>query len=333
MKSDGIRRAVRKQRYRRSPGDAPNLGKLKKMPGTGRPKGLKHRKKRSQSKRSRRLRASKKRILRTWTRLIAGIFLVSFLGLVVFFFKRNIQPFEEDSITKPVVEERVVSKFASPSEAAALGIVQAGLACRKPENVTNYFRTGTATPQQVVTFLSGLKENEGEVKKLIWRGSMDASGLSLDGVIVESDGDKGRKNRVVLLTPDASGRWRIDFDAFARTVTPSWDELIGKQVATARVRVYAAVETYFNGPFADDQQWACFGIVSPDTEAIMYGYCKLGSAQSSALASIFSKSGTLARVFLEIKRVEGAAVSQFEITQVLSEDWVMGPVSFDSKFH
>ena len=184
----------------------------------------------------------------------------------------------------------------------------------------------------MVAFLKALEEREGAIKRFTWLSSMDANGLSIDGVLANFGGDDKRRNRVVLLTPDTDGIWKINYDAFARMVTPSWKELLENAGAEAQVRVYAANDVYFNGPFKDDRDWNCYGLASPDIEQILIGYCKVGSAQTAAMDWILSKGKPAARVTLEIRRVAGADARQFEILKVLAEDWVMGPVPFDEGF-
>jgi hypothetical protein len=162
---------------------------------------------------------------------------------------------------------------------------------------------------------------------------MDANGLSIDGVLVSFKGVERPIPRLALLTPDAAGRWKVDFEAFARVVKPSWNDILEKGAALARVRVYVAKDSYYNGAFSDDKQWVCHRMASPDTEQILFGYCRVGSRQAAALNWMFSKEESVTRATLEIRRVEGADSRQFEILKVIAGDWVVGEVPFDEGFN
>jgi hypothetical protein len=73
-------------------------------------------------------------------------------------------------------------------------------------------------------------------------------------------------------------------------------------------------------------------MASHDTELVILGYCKVDSPQAAAIKWIFSNEGSINRVTLEIRRVEGAESRQFEISRVLAADWIVGNVPFDESF-
>ena len=113
------------------------------------------------------------------------------------------------------------------------------------------------------------------------------------------------------------------------------------------VRVNVAKDTYYNGPFRDDRQWVCYGMVSPDTEVVMLGYCRKDSPQARAMERIVMDENDLPggmqgglpaaakapkRATLEVRRVEGAEARQFEITRVLAQDWIVSAKPFDGNF-
>ncbi len=234
--------------------------------------------------------------------------------------------------SKPTAPAVVTApKFPSPSKATAMAQVMQALAIRDPALIHGYFRRDAASAEEVVAFLAGLDATDGVFDHFEWLSSMDVNGLSVDGVLVSFKKSDQLRNRLALLTPNTGGKWEIDFDAFARTVTPSWAEL-EQGAATALIRIYAMRDNYFNGPFHDDKQWACYGMTSPDAKILKLGYCKIGSPQARAMDWIFSKEAKIIRVTLEIKRVEGSEGRQFEITRVLAEDWLAGAKPFDEGF-
>lgn len=335
MKSDDIQRAVRANRHDRATGDAPSMGRVSRMPGTGMPKGARRKKRRSDGARGSRLRESKKAIVITWS-ILLSLGVVAALGVAVWLWlipQMNRPPEIARQIPPdPELEARLVSKFPSPTEGEALALVNQALAVRDPEKVPDYFRLGSANPAQVVDFLLSMDAIDGAMGHSVWLGSVDANRLSIDGVVVHFKGQDRPRNRLALLTPDEAGKWRVDFESFARVVTPAWNDLIEKRADVATVRVYLAKDNYYNGPFIDDKQWTCYGIASPDTTEVLLGYCKIGSPQAAALESIFTKDAKLIRATLEIRRPPSAPAKQFEISRVLAEDWVLGPVPFDETF-
>ncbi|MEO7099468.1 MAG: hypothetical protein ABI162_08910 [Luteolibacter sp.] len=232
----------------------------------------------------------------------------------------------------PEAVVRVESKFPSPSENDALGLVKRALAVREPGRVAALFHPGGSSSEEIVAFLSNLGALDGVLDHCDWLSSIDANGLSIDGMQINfKNGDKVRQ-RVAFLTPDSGGVWKIDFDAFARTVTPSWRDLLEKGADHAVVRVILGSDSYYNGPFADDTQWSCYGMASPDTDQLLLGYCKTDSPQAAALRWMLSSETKIRRATLEIQRVAGASPKQFEIVRVLAEDWVVGPKAFDEGF-
>jgi hypothetical protein len=263
---------------------------------------------------------------------------VGFLGGVVWFWiqsnKVHPDPANAEKEVPPVVE-RVVSRFPSPTEDEALKMVKSGLQVHEPAKVAAFFRLGTATPEQVIDFLRDMKKTDGTISRYDWLSSMDANGLLLDGVVVNSIHEGEQRNRLALLTPDEKGKWFIDFEAFARLVKPSWKELLENPSAQGTVRVIVAKDSYFNGPFRDETQWTCYGMVTPDAEGVMMGYCRKDTPQAAAMARINASKDlqegkrAVNRATLEIRRVVGAEGRQFEITRVIAEDWVRAAKAFD----
>ena len=335
MNSDGIKRSVRANRHDRAAGDAPSLGRMARMPGTGLPKGSRRKRRKSEGRRSGRIRRLRQRIVKSWSVLLSATVLM-ILGLTVWLWlipqMHSRREIAGQTSANDDAAARVASKFPSPPEAEALAIVRLGLAIRDPEKIAEYFRQGTASPQEMVDFLQSLEARDGSIDLLEWLSSMDANGLSIDGVVVNFKGKDRPHNRLALLTPDEVGIWKIDFAAFARSVNPSWAELLEHQAEVAQVRVYAVRDNYYNGVFMDEKQWICYGLASPDTDQTLQAYCKIGSPQAVAMAWAFSAENKMTRMTLEIRRVAGAAPRQFEIAKVLAVDWVVSAVPFDEGF-
>jgi hypothetical protein len=343
MKSRDIQRSIHAQRLERSAGDAPGIGKVARVPG--RFGGKKRRRRGSHADgRSRRgeSRGLARRVVKNWSLFLAGLVimvLIGFLWLWVSSMMRKSSATDGANVAaSPPVQLRVESRFPSPSKDESLAIVKKALAIRIPSAVGELFHTGSVSPEDVVGFLVDLEKTDGKVMDYKWLSSIDANGLLLEGVMLESVKDSEHRSRIAFLTPDGFGRWKIDYESFARTARPSWEELLEKNAGQATVRVFIGKDNYFNGPFSDESQWVCYGLASPDTSEILMGYCKMDSPQAKALARISSDviedpvGGKFSRVTLEIRRREGAEKRQFEITRVLAEDWVLSPKPFEDNF-
>jgi hypothetical protein len=284
-------------------------------------------------------------VVLTWTALLV----VAVLGVLVFFLWSWVRPrMDRQQLTAEEqaalhANTRKVSAFDSPSEQAALELVKQALVLRDPAMVERCFRLGSAAPESVIAFLTGMNDRDGEQTGCQWLSSMDANGMLMDGVLVSTSKDGVPRNRLALLTPDEAGVWKIDFDAFARTVKPSWDNLLAPGARQGLVRVIIAKDSYYNGPFKDETQWVSYGMASPDNDAILIGYCRKDSPQDRAMEQIVTnierKAGgggdvlrKLNRATLELRRPEEAENRQFEIIRVLAEDWVLGAKPFDEAF-
>lgn len=298
-------------------------------------------KKRGESGRGGRERRKRRTVILTWS-LVLGLVATVGLGLAVWLGLRSSPRKDVGAVVGKVVEKRVESEFESPSEAEALDFVKRALAIRDPAKVAEYFHPGEASRQDVIGFLGTMEAKDGRSDGFVWLSSMDANGILIDGVLVKTILDGMPRNRLAFLTPDDKGRWKLDFDSFARTVEPSWSGLLEGGVMEGTVRVIVAADTYYNGPFRDDREWVCYGMVSPDTKILMMGYCRKDSPQARAMKQIVEAedvprgSGASGksprRATLRLRRMEGAESRQFEISSVIAEDWVVSAVPFDAKF-
>lgn len=341
MKPRDIQRAVKVQRFDRAAGDAPSLGPLERVAGTGLPQDKRRKKKREIRGGRRRDRKLRRKVIVVWSAVFAGVSLLALGGAVGLWLWPEKQRADEAlkvTAAAPVIEKRVVSRFKSPSQEEAVKWVKQALLIRDPGAVAEFFHLGSASPAAVAAYLRDMEGVDGPVTSCVWQSSVDANELLLDEVIVNTEVGGKPRNRLAFLTPDATGHWKIDFDAFARTVKPAWSEIMSLSAGQALVRVYVGKDTYYNGPFQDEARWSCYGMASPDEKVVMLGYCRQKSPQAAALERILTNGSLRAndrgvqRATLEIRRVEGAESRQFEIMRVLAEDWVISATPFDENF-
>lgn len=336
MKSDHVRRSVRTTRFSREAGDAPNLGRVSRMPRVERAKGVR-RKRKSSDREARGRRKINNKAVVGWSLLLGSLVIVILgvalgLWLVPKMRSGGGQAMGKDS-TRPIEKRRVISDVQPPSEVAAVALVRAAMAVRDPGQVLEFFRPGGAPAEEIIQFLAKIELERGKAESFDWLSSVDANGLALEGVVVRSREPSGSKQELLaLLTPDSAGKWKVDFDALSRKSTPSWQEFMEGRSEVIEVRVFAAVDNYYNGFFQDDSQWECYGMTLAGSEENYFGYCRRDSPQAKALGWMFSREKRLQRVTLELKRQPEAGPRQFEITRVVAEDWVVSDVPFDAAF-
>lgn len=307
------------------------------MPGTGLPKTMHSQRTERANERTRENRRSKgrHRAIFIWTSLFASLTLMLVAVAAWIWVLPKLARDEQMAMQNPkVIEPTLPSVFrvSSPSERDAIALVKQALSIREPSEVRGFFRPCETSPEAIIAFLSGMESSDGSFSGFDWLSNLDSKDAPVEGVLVKFTNESKARERLALLTPDSEGKWKIDFDAFARTVRPTWTELLEKAAPSGLVRVSIAKDTYYNGVFGDESQWACYAMASHDTELVILGYCKVDSPQAAAIKWIFSNEGSINRVTLEIRRVEGAESRQFEISRVLAADWIVGNVPFDESF-
>lgn len=208
-------------------------------------------------------------------------------------------------------------------------LVREFLAARSPEDLAPRVRGSSQRPEDIVAKLAGLEAGDGRIHSIRYRGPIDSLCMQLESVLVNFSSGH---NRVALLSPDAGGKWRVDFDAFDRHVVPAWDALLSNEVLEGTVRVFVSADNYYNGRYTEED-WVCFSMASPEHETIMFGYVPRDSRQLAALISALRRNGQgssvpMQRMTLDIRHTGTGENRLFEITRVLADDWALGSQPF-----
>jgi hypothetical protein len=324
MKTQDIKRGITSRHCRMS-GDAPSVGRLSRLRQPDVMNGGERRSRRRGSREGVASAASRRSGFFWFILLGSGTAAVIASAVFVWLLPRLGTVPEPPAITSVRNESdiRVVSRFPSPSREDSLELVRRAVTNRDLASVSTLFRSGTASPSEVVGFLDSVACRDGEILRYDWLSSMDKDGLLIEGVLVVYQGVEKPVERLAFLTPDDAGTWKLDFDAYARRVEPAWPDLLEKGAEQALVRVMVAKDVYYNGPFGNDKEWACYGIASPDMDELLRGYCRIGSPQAAAMERLFKNGEKLSRATLEIRRVKDAGERQFEITRLLGSEWIL----------
>jgi hypothetical protein len=318
----------------RNPGDDPDLGRVTRMEGGS--KRLKIRKRvrgelgkpssrRHDRRRIRQMRARKFAFTLWLSIILVGCFIALFVGMMLWLSsqgdRKDIAPLFVRDDSLPALH---LTDFPPPNEREAMEIIRSAIAARDEETLRTFVHDShEADTADVLRFFADTGERDGKLIQHQWIGSSDTAQLQIQTMILAFSNDGRITNRLAMLVPNESGIWRLDFPAYARWCNPPI-QLMNEPSGYpgGRVRVFLGRDTYFNGPFSSDREWACFAITSPDTETSGFAYCRVHSPEHQALETMLAQTARQIRATLEIARVENAESRQFRITSVVSQDWV-----------
>lgn len=219
-------------------------------------------------------------------RIMGSLTLAAIVVCVAFWY--GDQP--QSGITLPEVPGRQTTplEWVSPGKEEAILKARAAIAVRDASLLQDHFHLGPHDPGEIVAFLEQMTEDMGDGMRLHWVGDIGRGAQPLTGVLI-MPGYRSSRMRLALLTPDAQGTWKLDFDALACTSTPDWETIVQDDLADAEVRTVLRADHYYNGPYTEDQ-WSCYQLTSLNSDVPLYGYCRRYSAQDFALQKILARS-------------------------------------------
>jgi hypothetical protein len=145
-------------------------------------------------------------------------------------------------------------------------------------------------------------------------------GRTVTGFVVAFSSGNVRLLEVVG-TPDGP---RVDWDAYARYGTASWEDLLTGKAQRALVRVFCEPATERLEPFQDQSKWTCFRLSSPDLPQASLGFAAVGSVREEKMKQVILGTPKYRQRFtLEIVRREGKTEPLFEITRCLAVGWIL----------
>lgn len=222
----------------------------------------------------------------------------------------------------------------------ALDMVSAMLDAETPETLEPLLHPGRISPTAALVKLRSIGEEGGGFRSPTWLGGHDAICKPVSFVMVPKEFGS---SVLVTFTVDAEHDWKIDFDATVGHCDPAFSEWIAGNAGQGLVRASGKEDNYFNGPFRDDEIWACFALSHPEGDASLYGYCRRDGPQFEALTAILRRNLLAAtereklagkaesfRTTLRLRSVEGGVSRQYRITEVVADDWVIGDESLES---
>ncbi len=308
----------------RRAGQSPNIGKLTRSPQSA-----------TRRRRSRRGQNASKSSTRTSLLWGAALGTVALVGMVIFFVVSYFQRPDAD-IGKTAalgaavaLPQRQSKALKTLGEEASLKLVRSALELKDPGQVEEYFVLSTPRePAEAIRLLEEYEEST-PIESYLWLGGKLVNNGYMEEVLVNYKTPGRELNRVAQIWNEPDGSWRIDFDAYARHVSPDWPTINSGKAPVSVVRVFIMEDNYYNGVFADESKWQGYSLVSPDSEEILFGYSLRESPQHRAITEILKAEASVHPVTLEITKTPDSGPRQFEISRVLAENWSIRPQSFD----
>jgi len=132
----------------------------------------------------------------------------------------------------------------------------------------------------------------------------------------------GNKRLLCVLATDDGPK--VDWDAYARYGSASWESILQGTAGPAEVRVFLKRGYYYTYNYRDDTIWQCYKVISPDTQEPIYVYARSDSQRGKLLAATFlGRRSRNQRMTLTISSSEGGHKhGQFTIDRVHSIGWV-----------
>lgn len=202
---------------------------------------------------------------------------------------------------------------------AAEAVARAFLAERDPEKRLKRVRNAESVRGRMGEYSEEARSAPGRIDKVIGHGSADGRQVTAFAVAMPSGGIRLLE---VVWTPEGP---RVDWDAYARHGTASWEDLWSGKAERAVVRVFCEPSTERPAPFDDRETWTCFRMSGPDLPQMALAFAKVGSAREAMMKKVILGTPRYRQRFvLEVVLHEGGSEPLFEIAHCLAVGWILG---------
>lgn len=201
----------------------------------------------------------------------------------------------------------------------AEAVARAFLAETDPAKRLQWVRNADEVKTRLAKYPEEARTEVGEIEKVL--GHQVDEGHSVTGFVVAFPSGNLRLLELVG-TPDGP---RVDWDAYARHGTASWEDLWSGKAKQAVMRVFCEPSTERPTPFEDQEKWTCFRLSSPDLPQAALAFAAVGSVREERMKQvILGTPNYRQRLTLEIVRHEGKDEPLFEITRCFTVGWILG---------
>ncbi len=154
--------------------------------------------------------------------------------------------------------------------------------------------------------------------------SVTVQGLTFDRFHVHfTDG----RHRLIAVAYEKNGLF-VDWKAYARYGTASWEDLVSGKAAEAEMRAFAKPADYHNHVFADPKRYQVYELTSPDwIGGPIHAYVPRKTKRARMLAENIMDSQ---RVTLRLKH-DPESPNAFLITKIIAIGWVEGGKDYEDR--
>lgn len=270
--------------------------------------------------------------MRRWLMLVLLIGGTLICGMLMWALLSPTKQPDSSIVLKPSDEDTDQGVSRLPIE-VAIDRTRRILAASDPEQLRSLIRPGSMSSEEILLGLEELEAEHGASNEPVWLGALDSLAHPIETLVVNyEDGHRRLMDYVV----DDAGEWKADMDSYFQVCEAPFADLLSGLVDQALIRALGKPDTYYNGPFSDESEWACYSLRKDSKSEALYGYCRLDSKVMEHLRRIQSKTDAALdsagtggsprkdnghRLTLTIKRRANSGKNQFEIAAVLSDTW------------
>ncbi len=198
-------------------------------------------------------------------------------------------------------------------------VAQAFLKKSDPEKRLRWVRNAEAVKGRLAEYPEEARAGVGEIQRML--GHQGDGANPVTAFVVAFPSGNVRLLEVVG-TPDGP---RVDWDAYARYGTASWEDLLSGKAEQALVRVFCEPSSERLEPFGDQGRWTCFRLSSPDLPQAALGFAEVGSVREKMMKQLILGTPNYRQHFvLEIVRYAGKEEPLFDIRRCMAVGWILG---------
>lgn len=240
--------------------------------------------------------------------MLGGLFLLAVAGwLLIAEGKREAMP------TRPDAADQVRDGLES-----AEAVARAFLAEADPAKRLQWVRNAEEVESRLAEYPNEACRAVGVIESVL--GHQVDNGRPVTGFVVAFPTGNLRLLEVVG-TLDGP---KVDWDAYARHGTATWEDLSSGKAKGAVVRVFCEPSSERPEPFADQSKWTCFRLSGPDLAQAALAFAEVGSEREEKMKQVILGTPKYRQRFtLEIVRHEGEDEPLFEITRCLAVGWIL----------
>lgn len=244
--------------------------------------------------------------------LMVCLLLLTGAGLALWLLRNG----EEHRVTEagPITDGDAMREGLAAAEAVARAFLKEDDPAKRLQWVCN----ADDVKERMAEYPEEARSEAGEIEKVL--GHQVDGGRTVTGFVVAFPSGNARLLEVVG-TPDGP---RVDWDAYARHGTASWEDMLTGKAQRAVVRVFCEPSSERPVPYEDQGKWTSFRLSSPDLPQARLAFAAMGAVREEKMKKVILSTPKYRQRFtLEIVRHEGEDEPLFEITRCLAVGWIL----------